>query len=68
MDIQEQNQDDIENFELSLSIDQAKELCLLLRRRQADGSFFLNNLEVRISNYLSEVMSIGEAEDFFNEN
>ena len=68
MDIQEQNQDDIENFELSLSIDQAKELCLLLRRRQSDGSFFLNNLEVRISNYLSEVMSIGEAEEFFNEN
>ncbi|MCR5699278.1 MAG: hypothetical protein K6G52_06520 [Treponemataceae bacterium] len=59
---------EIENFELSLTLEQAKELCLLLRKRQSGHSYFLNNLELKITDYLSDVMSIGEAEEFFNEN
>ncbi len=56
------------NFELSISVDEAKELWKALRKTESENSRFLNNLELKIMNYLSNNISIEEAEEFFNEN
>ena len=70
--LNEDSEDSVEfeygNFSLDISVDQAKELCLLLRKNEAENTKFLNDLESKIENYLFENMTLEDAEDYFYEN
>ena len=55
-------------FNLNLTVEQAKQLCLVLRKNEPSNTKFLNDLETLITNYLFANMTLEEADDFFYEN
>lgn len=57
-----------ESFNYSFSLEQAKELCLFLRRNEIGCSKYLNSLEIELQNFIYNSMTIDEAESYFNEN
>ena len=57
-----------EKLKIEMDLEEAKQLCLLLRKNEEQNTRFLHNLETSVSNYLFENMTIKDGSDFFYEN